>query len=62
MPVHKEESAVSSCVDRITVGRVQHSVHEVYCCLGNSYFLRAYCIEALKICMLDLIFVNECMH
>ena len=42
--VHKEEepSSVSSCVGRIAVGRVRRSVHEVYHCLGSSYFQRAY--------------------
>ena len=38
----KEEcSSVSSCAGRIAVRRVQRSVHEVYCCLGSSYFQRA---------------------
>ena len=40
--LHKEESSDSSCAGRIAVGRVQHSDHEVYCCLGDSYFQRAY--------------------
>jgi hypothetical protein len=40
--LHKKKSSVSSRADRIAVGRVWHSVHEVYCCLGNSYFQCAY--------------------
>ena len=35
--LHKKKSSVSSRADRIAVGRVWHSVHEVCCCLGNSY-------------------------
>ena len=40
--LHKEESSVSSRAGRIAVGRVRRSVHEVYRCLGDSYFQRAY--------------------
>ena len=41
--LHKEESSVSSSrAGRIAEGRVRRSVHEVYRCLGNSYFQRAY--------------------
>jgi hypothetical protein len=40
--LHKEESSVSSRAGRITEGHVQRSVHEVYRCLGDSYFQRAY--------------------
>ena len=42
--LHKEEepSSVSSRAGRIAVGRVRRSVHEVYRCLGSSYFQRAY--------------------
>ena len=43
--LHKEESSVSSRAVRIAVVRVQHSVHDVYCCLGGSYFQRAYCMS-----------------
>ena len=39
--LHKEESSVSSRAGRIAVRRVWRSVHEVYRCLGNSYFQRA---------------------
>ena len=38
----KEESSVSSRAGRIAVGRVWRSVHEVYRCLGDSYFQHAY--------------------
>jgi len=37
--LHKEESSVSSRAGRIAVGHVRRSVHEVYCCLGDSYNL-----------------------
>jgi len=40
--LHKEESSVSSRAGRIVVVRVRHSVHNVYRCLGSSYFQRAY--------------------
>ena len=40
--LHKEESSVSSRAGRIAEGRVRRSVHEVYRCLGDSYFQRAY--------------------
>ena len=40
--LHKEEPSVSSRAGRIAVGRVRRSVHEVYRCLGSSYFQRAY--------------------
>ncbi len=40
--LHKEESSVSSRAGRISVGRVRRSVYEVYRCLGDSYFQRAY--------------------
>jgi hypothetical protein len=40
--LHKEESSVSSRAGRIAVGRVRRSVHEVYRCLGNSFFQRSY--------------------
>ncbi len=40
--LHKEESSMSSCAGRIVVVRVWRSVHKVYCCLGSSYFQRAY--------------------
>ena len=38
----KEESSVSSRAGRIAEGRVRRSVHEVYRCLGDSYFQRAF--------------------
>ena len=40
--LHKEESSVSSRAGRIAEVRVRRSVHEVYRCLGDSYFQRAY--------------------
>ena len=40
--LHKEESSVSSRAGRIAEGRVRRSVHEIYCCLGDSYFQHAY--------------------
>ena len=40
--LHKEESPLSSRAGRIAIGRVWQSVHDVYCCLVNSYFQRAY--------------------
>jgi len=40
--LYKEESSVSSRAGRIAEGRVPRSVHEVYRCLGDSYFQRAY--------------------
>ena len=40
--LHKEESSVSSRAGRIVVVHVWRSVHKVYCCLGSSYFQRAY--------------------
>jgi hypothetical protein len=40
--LHKEESSVSSRAGRIAVVRVRRSVHDVSCCLGSSYFQRAY--------------------
>ncbi len=40
--LHKEESSVSSCAGRIAVVCVRRSVHDVYRCLGSSYFQRAY--------------------
>ena len=45
--LHKEESSVSSRAGRIAVGRVWRSVHEVYRCLGDSYFQRAYCMSII---------------
>ena len=40
--LHKEGSSVSTRAGRIAEVRVRRSVHEVYRCLGPSYFQRAY--------------------
>jgi hypothetical protein len=40
--LHEEESSVPSRAGRIMVRRVRRSVHEVYHCLGNSYFFNVH--------------------